>query len=97
MYQWFNDSCSPQVAVDLGTANTRVYVAGRGLIADQPTWEMPSRLPFWRSFLTGQNGSMKIKEPDELENSSLPLSSGDIKHVNATVRILHPLLRQAKS
>jgi rod shape-determining protein MreB len=97
MHRWFNESCSPQVAVDLGTANTRVYVAGRGLIADQPTRELPGRSPFWRSFFTGQNVSMKPKNPDKLENLSTPLSSGVIKDVDATVRILCPLLKQARS
>jgi rod shape-determining protein MreB len=28
---------APDVAIDLGTANTRLYAAGSGLVADQPT------------------------------------------------------------
>lgn len=97
MHQWFTESSSPQVAVDLGTANTRVYVAGRGLIADQPTWELPRRLPFWHSFLTRQNVFVKEKKPEELGNSSIPLCGGVIKDVDATVRVLCPLLQRAKS
>jgi actin-like ATPase involved in cell morphogenesis len=27
----------PDVAIDLGTANTRIYVPDRGVVADQPT------------------------------------------------------------
>src|SRR5262245_40347757 len=34
---WRNLLAAPDLAIDLGTANTRLYVRGHGLIADEPT------------------------------------------------------------
>jgi rod shape-determining protein MreB len=95
--RFFNRSHSPQVAVDLGTANTRVYVTGRGLIADQPTWEPSKRLRPSSSCITKQDLNREKSTQVDFESQNLPLQGGVIKDVDQTIKALSPLIKKAKN
>ena len=66
------------VAIDLGTANTRLYVLHRGIVADEPT----------RVAAGDRN-----MESAQSERAS-PLSGGVIHDIGATARLLGRLLRR---
>ena len=83
------------VAIDLGTVNTLVYVAGRGIVIDEPTAIAISRE-------TGQVASVGLaadaltgKEPVGIEVIH-PLRSGVIADLDATVVMLQAFLRRAR-
>jgi len=83
------------IAIDLGTVNTLVYVAGRGIVVDEPTAIAISRE-------TGQVASVGLaadaltgKEPVGIEVIH-PLRSGVIADLDATVVMLQAFLRRAQ-
>lgn len=83
------------VAIDLGTVNTLVYVAGRGIVIDEPTAIAISRE-------TGEIVSVGLaadaltgKEPHAIDVVH-PLHSGVIADLDATVAILQAFLRRAQ-
>ncbi len=83
------------VAIDLGTVNTLVYVAGRGIVIDEPTAIAISRE-------TGQVASVGLaadaltgKEPVGIEVIH-PLRSGVIADLDATVVMLQAFLHRAR-
>ncbi|MGB6454141.1 MAG: rod shape-determining protein [Streptosporangiaceae bacterium] len=83
------------VAIDLGTVNTLVYVAGRGIVIDEPTAIAISRE-------TGEIVSVGLaadaltgKEPHAIDVVH-PLRSGVIADLDATVAILQAFLRRAR-
>ena len=83
------------VAIDLGTVNTLVYVAGRGIVIDEPTAIAISRE-------TGEIVSVGLaadaltgKEPHAIDVVH-PLHSGVIADLDATVAILQAFLRRAR-
>ncbi|MBL8149037.1 MAG: rod shape-determining protein [Blastocatellia bacterium] len=82
----------PDVAIDLGTANTRMYALGRGLIADEPSLVKVSSK-------TGVVEAVGARAADlaknELDTVS-PLRAGVIADLSATVSLLQPLLSRAK-
>ena len=81
-------------ALDLGTANTRLFVLGRGLIADQP------------SVLSSQGGSLSRHEHRAIgrhrnghflkNETEWPLRSGVIADFNAAVAMLRPLILRTR-
>ncbi len=82
----------PDVAIDLGTANTRLYAHGKGIIADIPSAVKVNR----------EKGSIeavgKPALPSAKNNSSsdsiLPLHAGVIKDIEGAAYLLTPLLRR---
>lgn len=83
----------PDVALDLGTANTRLYAQGRGIVADIPSAVKVNR----------ENGSVeavgKPALPSNKNNSYdsiLPLRSGVVKDVEGAAYLLTPLLRRVR-
>ncbi|MGH7823851.1 MAG: rod shape-determining protein [Candidatus Binatia bacterium] len=80
----------PDVAIDLGTANTRLYVVDRGLVADEPTIvSAENEAPI---ALLSQGG-----DPNEQTDRFLtPLSRGVVRDVDATARLLGKLLKRAR-
>lgn len=83
----------PDIALDLGTANTRLYARGKGLIADEPSIV---RL----STDTGQIESVGLSAAFSLKdkNHSLlsPLRAGVVADVKATTALLTPLLSRGR-
>jgi len=80
----------PNIAIDLGTANTRIYACERGTITEEPS--------LVRSIRKNKNE----KKPDpyvEYLNSKLvsfPLRGGVIVDVNAAVSLLKPLFNRVR-
>ncbi len=83
----------PDIALDLGTANTRLYAHGRGIIADEP------------SVVRMQTDTGKIEEVGRLAVFSIkdkqhaiisPLRAGVVADVKATTALLTPLLRRGR-
>jgi rod shape-determining protein MreB and related proteins len=83
----------PDIALDLGTANTRLYARGRGIIADEP------------SIVRMQTDTGKIEEvgisaafslQDKQHAIVSPLRAGVVADVKATTALLRPLLRRGR-
>jgi len=79
------------VAIDLGTANTRLYAAGRGIIADEPSIV---KIP----------DSAEIEPDDVLCVTAMtgqevvisPLHAGVVTDIEAATSLLKPLLRRTR-
>jgi rod shape-determining protein MreB len=84
----------PDLALDLGTANTRLYGQGLGMVADEP-----SVVQFRR-----ENGSVEAIGAIALRNSLRrkeqvlvsPLRAGVVADVDAAAALLGPLLKRAR-
>lgn len=79
----------PDVAIDLGTVNTRVYALGRGLVADEPTIVSPhdtstGNVPEGRSLARDVDPAIR------------PLDGGAVRDVDAAGSLLRRLLRRAR-
>ncbi len=88
-------SAAPDIALDLGTAFTRLHIAGRGLLV-----EIPSLVPA-TTLLTPPLGA-GAREPlradlDALaEDGRRPLQGGVVKDIAGAAALLSPLLRDAR-
>jgi rod shape-determining protein MreB and related proteins len=83
------------VAIDLGTVNTLVYVAGRGVIIDEPTAIAISRETGEVVSVGHAADALTGKEPQGIDVVH-PLRAGVIADLDATVAILQAFLRQAR-
>jgi rod shape-determining protein MreB and related proteins len=83
------------VAIDLGTVNTLVYVAGRGIIIDEPTAIAISREAGEIVSVGQAADALTGKEPHGIDVIH-PLRAGVIADLDATVAILQAFLRQAR-
>lgn len=83
---------APDVAIDLGTANTRFYAAGRGLIADEPSMVKLSA----QSGTVESVGNVAIQQPftDHDKNLISPVRQGVVTDVEAASALLHPLFKR---
>ena len=89
---------SDDIAIDLGTANTLVHVAGRGIIIDEPsvvavrTNDVPRHV-----IATGEQAlTLKARSPDPIELIR-PLRDGVIADFVATEEMLRSFIARAKS
>lgn len=76
----------PDVAIDLGTANTRLYARGRGLIADQPS-------------VVARHGSRHGSLPSRHAAPAtqvFPLQAGVVTDVQAASELLRPIFHRAR-
>jgi rod shape-determining protein MreB len=85
----------PDVAIDLGTANTRLYAHGRGLLADEPTLVAISDR-------TGSVEAVGTKALGMVGQAAgvhhvSPLHGGVVSDVDAASSLLAPLLSRARS
>jgi rod shape-determining protein MreB len=85
----------PDLALDLGNANTRLYALGKGLICDEPsairlspgdTFVGTGRRPF-----TDMSGRAMTCAP-----SMTPLTGGVVTDVDAATELLAPFMRRAR-
>ena len=84
------------VAIDLGTVNTLIWVAGRGIVLDEPsTIAIDSANGAIVAIGTAAE-SLAEKEPQEI-NVIHPLRDGVIADLEATAEMLHGFLRKAGS
>ena len=82
---------APDVAIDLGTANTRLFAAGRGLIADSP-----SVVGINRKTVNHNGSSRANNEEQEIKPKYvMPLEGGVVKNVPAASMLLKKFLRRA--
>jgi rod shape-determining protein MreB and related proteins len=83
------------VAIDLGTVNTLVHVAGRGIVIDEPSAIAVSRSGGAVVAVGESADALTGKEPQGVEVIH-PLRDGVIADLDATVAMLQFFLRQAR-
>jgi rod shape-determining protein MreB len=85
----------PDIAIDLGTANTRVYALGRGLIADEPS--VIRVRPGTGSVEAVGARAVRLTPGGHDDGSAVsPLRAGVIEDVGAAASLLTPLFRRAR-
>lgn len=91
MRRWVS---SPDIAIDLGTANTRLYALGKGVIADEPSL-VSVKADTGRIEAVGARAArMAGRSPDTI--SVAPLHSGVVADVDAAVGLLKNLIGRAR-
>jgi rod shape-determining protein MreB and related proteins len=83
----------PDIALDLGTANTRLYARGRGIIADEPSI-VRMQTDTGRIEEVGISAAFSLKDKQHAIVS--PLRAGVVADVKATTALLTPLLRRGR-
>ncbi len=84
------------VAIDLGTVNTLIWVAGRGVVLDEPSTIAINSANGAIVAIGSVAESLAEKEPQEI-NVIHPLRDGVIADLDATAAMLHGFLRKAGS
>src|ERR1051325_1132234 len=79
------------VAIDLGTANTRLYAAGRGIIADEP-----SIVRIYDTVEAEANAVAGAAETTGQEAAISPLHAGVVTDIEAATSLLKPLLQRTR-
>jgi rod shape-determining protein MreB and related proteins len=82
------------VAIDLGTVNTRICVAGRGLVVDEPSAIAIERATGRVTAVGRSADALAGKEPHGIEVVH-PLRDGVIAELDAAAAMLQAFLRQA--
>src|SRR5262249_7266062 len=85
---------APDIAIDLGTANTRLYALGRGMIADEPSIVRMS-LETGRVEAVGRC-AVRLRYRNGNASSVSPLRAGVIEDVDAAASLLKPLMWRAR-
>jgi rod shape-determining protein MreB len=83
----------PDLAIDLGTANTRLYAGGSGIVADEPT--VPVNDPRFVSRSERASGMIDAEAACG-ESSATPVRAGVVVDVEAAAALLTPLIRRAR-
>jgi rod shape-determining protein MreB len=83
------------VAIDLGTVNTLVWVAGRGLVVDEPSAVAFHRVTGKVAAVGTAADALAGKDPQDLEVVH-PLKDGVVADLEAAVLMLRHFLRKAK-
>ncbi len=83
------------VAIDLGTVNTLVWVAGRGIVLEEPT-AIAIDTAVGKVAAVGEAAdALADKEPQDIQVIH-PLRDGVIADLDATAAMLHAFLRRAR-
>ncbi|MBD0371813.1 MAG: rod shape-determining protein [Pyrinomonadaceae bacterium] len=86
----------PDLALDLGTANTRIFALGKGLVCDRPTL---IRLDS-ESKSSGGNGSLNPVVSDDAGTCCVefpaPLKGGVVADIDAAASLLRPVIRRSR-
>jgi rod shape-determining protein MreB and related proteins len=83
------------VAIDLGTVNTLVWVAGRGIVLDEPT-AIAIDTAVGKVAAVGEAAEVLAdKEPQDIQVIH-PLRDGVIADLDATAAMLHAFLKRAR-
>jgi rod shape-determining protein MreB and related proteins len=83
------------VAIDLGTVNTLIWVAGRGLVLEEPSAIAVDGVTGRIAAIGEAADVLAGKEPQDIEVIH-PLRDGVIADLDATAAMLHGLLRRAR-
>jgi rod shape-determining protein MreB len=84
------------VAIDLGTVNTLIWVAGRGIVLDEPSAIAIDSGTGGVVAIGAAADALAEKEPQDI-NVIHPLRDGVIADLDATAEMLHGFLRKAGS
>jgi rod shape-determining protein MreB len=84
------------VAIDLGTVNTLIWVAGRGIVLDEPSTIAINAVNGAIVAIGSAAEALAEKEPQEI-NVIHPLRDGVIADLEATAEMLYGFLRKAGS
>ena len=84
------------VAIDLGTVNTLIWVAGRGIVLEEPSAIAIDSGSGAIVAIGSAADALAEKEPQDI-NVVHPLRDGVIADLDATAEMLHGFLRQAGS
>jgi rod shape-determining protein MreB len=84
------------VAIDLGTVNTLIWVAGRGIVLDEPSTIAIDSGTGAIVAIGRAADALAEKEPQDI-NVIRPLRDGVIADLDATAEMLHGFLRKAGS
>lgn len=89
---------SDDIAIDLGTANTLVYVAGRGIIIDEPSTVAVRAIAGDRQMIAAGDEAVRMigRTPEPLE-ALRPLRDGVIADFVATEFMLRQFIRRTRS
>src|SRR2546429_9841335 len=83
------------VAIDLGTVNTLVWVAGRGIVLEEPT-AIAIDTAVGKVAAVGEAAdALADKEPQDIQVIH-PLRDGVIADLDATAAMLHAFLRRTR-
>jgi rod shape-determining protein MreB and related proteins len=89
---------SDDIAIDLGTANTLVHVANRGIIIDEPSVvAIRSRGGSREVLAVGQKAKMMLGRTPESIETIRPLRDGVIADFIATEEMLRQFIKRAKT
>jgi rod shape-determining protein MreB and related proteins len=89
---------SDDIAIDLGTANTLVYVAGRGVILNEPSVVAIKTRNGTREVLAvGQKAKMMLGRTPESIETIRPMRDGVIADFIATEEMLRQFIKRAKT
>ena len=83
------------VAIDLGTVNTLVWVAGRGIVLEEPTAIAIDTAIGKVAAVGAAADALADKEPQDIQVIH-PLRNGVIADLDATAAMLHTFLRRAR-
>ncbi|MFN0083867.1 MAG: rod shape-determining protein [Blastocatellia bacterium] len=84
---------APDLAIDLGTANTRLYANGHGLIADEPS--VIKLQPGTGTVEAVGARAARLVKLDPYSPAVSPLHAGVVADVDAATSLLTPLLKRA--
>ena len=91
---WRNLLAAPDLAIDLGTANTRLYVRGHGLIADEPT--LIKIQPETGVVEAVGARAARLSKLDQFAYSISPLHAGAVADIEAASSLLKFFLGRAQ-
>src|SRR5262245_21285244 len=91
---WRNLLAAPDLAIDLGTANTRLYVRGHGLIADEPT--LIKIQPETGVVEAVGARAARLSKLDRFAYSISPLHAGAVADIEAASSLLKFFLSRAQ-
>jgi rod shape-determining protein MreB len=83
-----------KIAIDLGTVSTLIWVAGRGLVIDEPSAIALDRATGKVAAVGEPADALAGKEPENIE-VIYPLRDGVIADLDAAAHMLHTFLRRA--
>lgn len=95
--KFFRNLSSIDVAIDLGTSRTSVYIKGEGLVYEEPSVISLRDLGYRKSILAIGNDAFQIKgkEPQGVETIK-PLQGGVIDQLEATKAMLQEIARRTR-
>ncbi|HEX9000837.1 MAG TPA: rod shape-determining protein, partial [Blastocatellia bacterium] len=85
---------APDLAIDLGTANTRLYALGHGLIADEPSL-IRIQPETGEVEAVGAHAAW-LANVDPYSSSVSPLHAGVVADIEAASSLLKPFLKRAQ-